>query len=597
MEKIGSRLISISWDKIFLHLDIYVDSDKSDLRFILVNNHNIAVTEFEKSGVQEHVNHVVLNVTNSGINRCVGNGTYRLLITDDKDVYSLVEYNGSSDYLSSHNICFIVNSQKNAYTVSFFLSEKAEDPILNIRFQYTKNTGMDYIPPLIEGKPPKSNFFIRLKKYFVNKVKKLRGKIKEKFKRKYPKKVYTFLNKHFFKENGRNILFMSDASEHLSENLQCVYERMCERGLDKQYNIKFSLTNRACLNSENKLKRLYKNIKKLTAFSLANVIVIDDAVSILNWIILDKRQKVVQVWHSGAGFKCIGYARWGALNAPGCFSNHRQYTYFVSDSEALAEDWAILAGILKEQVIPTGMPRLDKFLDSDHRATFEKEFRNKYPLLNGKKIILFAPTYRGANQSKAYYPYAQINFSRLYDFCVTKNYVVLFKMHPFVKEPVPIEESQKKVFFDFTDYKSINDLFYVADLLITDYSSCMYEYSLVNKPMLAFAFDEAQYSSAHGFPRPYEENIPGKLCNSFDELMEALENNDYQYEKHEQYIKKYFDQIDTNNSDRVIDWLIIGNLPEHYKDRLQTKSERVSQLMGKSYDELLKPPFEEFKGA
>ena len=578
MEKIESKLIKIEWNKIFLHLDIRVDCDKTNLRFILVNNENIAVTEFDLADVHEDIYHVVLNITNSGINRCIENGTYRLLITDDEEVYSLMGYSGTSEYLMSMNACFVVNSENHAYTVGFFLPEEDDEPIVNIRFQYTQNTSMSFMPLLSEEKTEKQFF---LSSFAI----KIKAKLKKAISRDYPKKIYAHINKHQFREDGNNILFMSDNSERLSENLQCVYDRMCERGLDKQYNIEFSLINRsvAC----GSLEKLHRNRKKLKALSRANVIVLDDAVSILNWLILDKRQKVVQVWHSGAGFKCIGYARWGALNAPGCFTNHRQYTYFVSDSEELAEDWAILSGILKEQVIPTGMPRLDKFLDPNHKADFIKEFEARHPSFKDKKIILFAPTYRGANQAKAYYPYAQIDFSRLYDFCKENDYIVLFKMHPFVLEPVPIEENQKDIFFDFTDYKSINDLFYVVDLMITDYSSSMYEYSLVNKPMLAYAFDEAQYSSAHGFPRPYEENIPGKLCRSFDELMEALMNQDYQYEKHDKYVKKYFDRVDTNNSDRVIDWLIVGDLPEYYQKRLQDKLDRVSQIRGKSYAELL----------
>ena len=132
------------------------------------------------------------------------------------------------------------------------------------------------------------------------------------------------------------------------------------------------------------------------------------------------------------------------------------------------------------------------------------------------------------------------------------------------------------------------ELLLVSDMLITDYSSGMYEYSLMNKPMLAYAFDVEQYSSAHGFPRTYEDNIPGKLCTSFEELISSLEKEDFEYEKHERYVQKYFDQIDTNNTDRVIDWLILGNLPEYYQNKLQKKVERVQSLRGRSFAELLK---------
>ena len=104
-------------------------------------------------------------------------------------------------------------------------------------------------------------------------------------------------------------------------------------------------------------------------------------------------------------------------------------------------------------------------------------------------MILFAPTYRGKNRKTAYYPYHMINFQRLYDFC-GEEYVVLFKMHPWVSEAVPIEEAHKDRFVDANKYPNINDLFYITEILITDYSSNIFEYSLMRKPMLFFAFDK-----------------------------------------------------------------------------------------------------------
>ena len=71
-------------------------------------------------------------------------------------------------------------------------------------------------------------------------------------------------------------------------------------------------------------------------------------------------------------------------------------------------------------------------------------------------------------------------------------------MHPWVSEPVPIQEGFRDKFIDVNLYPNINDLFYITDLLITDYSSNIFEYSLMKKPMLFFAYDKIQYSSGKG---------------------------------------------------------------------------------------------------
>jgi CDP-ribitol ribitolphosphotransferase len=160
-----------------------------------------------------------------------------------------------------------------------------------------------------------------------------------------------------------------------------------------------------------------------------------------------------------------------------------------------------------------------------------------------------------------------IDFDRLYKFCADE-YVVLFKMHPWVSQAVPIPEAYKDKMIDVNKYPNINDLFYVTDLMITDYSSGIFEYSLMRKPMLFFAFDEIQYSYSRGFPRPYEESAPGKVCHTFDELMTAMENKDYDYEKVEEYVKLHFDNIDSKASDRVIDWILLGNIPEKNQKRI-----------------------------
>ena len=144
-----------------------------------------------------------------------------------------------------------------------------------------------------------------------------------------------------------------------------------------------------------------------------------------------------------------------------------------------------------------------------------------------------------------------------------------------MQDGVPIPEEYQDKFLDVGDYPNINDLFYLTDLLVTDYSSNIFEYSLMRKPMMFYAFDKVQYSFSRGFHRDYEEAAPGKICYTFGELMDAFEKEDFEYEKVEEYVKKHFDYTDTHASDRVIDWIILGKIPEDLQAALREKQEQA----------------------
>ena len=237
------------------------------------------------------------------------------------------------------------------------------------------------------------------------------------------------------------------------------------------------------------------------------------------------------------------------------------------------------------------MPRMDAYMDPAHRAETVEMLYDRYPQLKGRKVVLFAPTYRGQTRKKAYYPYELIDFDGLYRYCLEKDAVILFKMHPWVPGDVPIAEEYQDRFFSLNDYPNINDLFYVTDLLITDYSSSMYEFLLMKKPMLFFPFDKNQYATSRGFHRDYDSNVPGKICESFEVLLQAMQEEDYEFEKVDQMLDRYFDNVDTHNCDRVIDWLVLDRLPEEYRSALETKREEVRHIRTLSF--VRKKPAEE----
>ena len=558
-----ATIISIVWERVTVHIDVQLEYKGSafpekELDFYAVDKSFLAGALFQLKVIQKNVVRISLNITNTGDCKCLRAGSYQLFVCHKEDILAkCVVAPSVVPEIENASRSFLYHNRGRAYLVNFYVSEEDESGLALL--MHTMDTAKAQMDPPSDSKLIKSAFtepLITLRKNA--------GRIRWRYcYRRYVKR---------YRNRQKTILFMTEQSDTIGGNLSAVYKRICERGLDKEYTILFSARPQSYVKQKKSSTR--ELLKKLAQ---CDMVFIDDHVPLFDWLKLDIRTSLVQLWHAGAGFKSSGYSRWGHPGCPAPVSCHRQYSYGISGSRNIAMFFSEVFGITDEQVLPTGMPRMDEYLDTEYRKKKTEELYQLYPACKGKKVILFAPTYRGKNRSDAHYPYEIIDFERLYRFCKDE-YVVLFKMHPWVREGVPIEERYKDVFFDVNTFPNINDLFYITEILITDYSSNIFEYSLMRKPMLFFAFDKIQYSFSRGFHRDYEEAAPGKVCYTFDEIMTALEKKDYEYEKVEEYVEKHFDYIDSSASDRVIDWILLGNLPEELKQALQHNQDVLQRI-------------------
>lgn len=586
MLQFDSQVIQVTWERIHFYVTVKISNRVSlseRAYFYLLNQSHRVETFFEVINHTDNEYLLKLNITNNGLNRCINNGVYSILIVEPGIAYSEPLFYGTTSELESWGRCFRYLGSTGAYTVTFMLDEYSEKPRLQLLFYNMVKRGMGNLismPSL--SKPASSPKFKKVKK-LVSSFKDAIKKREKPYSRKLQKSVYHFVTKHHKKGEKQNILFLSEQDNKLALNMEAIYRRLQERGLEKDFQISFSLRK-----STSQKQSFSSTLHMVKLIAEADIILVDDHVPIFDWLVLNKKTKLIQIWHAGAGFKGVGYSRWGHFGCPGPFSCHRQYTYAISGSKNISSFFSEQFGITDEQIIPTGMPRMDQFLNPEYRELTRKKLLEFFPSIQGNFVILFAPTYRGQNRKNAYYPYDMIDFHALYKYCLENNSVVLFKMHPWVPGKVLFPESYKDRFFDLNHYSNINDLFYISDLLITDYSSSIYEFSLLNKPMLFFAFDKVQFSTSRGFHRNYDENVPGKICETFDELMQAIESKDFEFEKCKDYVAHHFEHTDTNNSDRVIDWLILGQLPEIYRNAQSRQQQRIKAERGKSFAELFK---------
>ena len=357
------------------------------------------------------------------------------------------------------------------------------------------------------------------------------------------------------RRTGRRIVFTSDSHAGLSGNLAVVHERMLARGMDRDYELttifKPSVAASRSWRDRFRLPRL---------LALADVILLDDYQPVIYRLPPDPRQRIIQLWHASGAFKTVGYSRVGKLGGPSPFwRRHKNYTAAIVSGQHDVPYYAEAFGLPEHRVVPTGIPRMDRFFDEEQRAVGRAAARAAFPAIADRRVILFAPTFRGNGPRDAWYAYDRIDWAGLHAVARERGAAVIVKMHPFVSEVPPIPEPLRDRIIDGTRVPiDVNDLLFAVDLLITDYSSIVFEFSTLRKPMLFFAYDLEEYVASRDFYVPFEEFVPGRIARTFEEVLAAIRDDAYEQHKVAEFARRHFDHLDSGATDRVIDELILA---------------------------------------
>ncbi|MFS0788318.1 CDP-glycerol glycerophosphotransferase family protein [Shouchella sp. 1P09AA] len=360
---------------------------------------------------------------------------------------------------------------------------------------------------------------------------------------------------HLAKVKSDRITFASDSRTEMNGNFGFVYDEMCKQNL--KYDYKFMLKN-----SISDRKSLKEQIQLAYWFATSSKIILDDFYPIIYPLKIRQGSDLIQVWHAVGAFKTFGYSRVGKPGGPSIKSlNHRNYTQAVVSSNNIVPQYAEGFGIQESAVAPVGVPRTDVFFDEAYKENKRHELYNKYPYLRDKKVILFAPTFRGNGQASAHYPYDMLELDKLYE-QLKDDYVFLLKVHPFVKNKLSIPYQYTDFFYDFSDYREVNDLLFITDILITDYSSVCFEFALLKKPMIFFSFDVEEYIQKRDFYFEYQSFIPGVLTKTTDEMINRIVTEEFESDRIEPFIHYFFDELDGKASERFVNQLIKEEMSE-----------------------------------
>lgn len=260
-----------------------------------------------------------------------------------------------------------------------------------------------------------------------------------------------------------------------------------------------------------------------------------------------KGTTVIQLWHACGAFKKFGYDTTGDIPKYYKGNVYKNYDLVTVSSDGCIEHFASAMRLDKGVFKALGVSRTDMYFDEDFIAKSKEGFYKENPKAKGKKVVLWAPTFRGNPAD----PYTEGGdaVERLADELLKSGeWYFVTKPHPHMKKPI-VANTESNIPTEM--------LFPVSDLLITDYSSVIYEYALFKKPILIFAPDLEKYKSQRGFYIDLEK-LPAEVITESEFLtQETVEKAVSQFDKNDitSFIERYMTACDGSATNRIIDYI------------------------------------------
>lgn len=332
----------------------------------------------------------------------------------------------------------------------------------------------------------------------------------------------------------KRITFISLESQQLTSDFKLIYDQ-----LDKQsYDIQLCLIHYQ-KNLWGQFLYFLNCIKQLYLINTSRIVILHDN----NYVVSRfKREGVVvlQVWHACGAIKKFG----NVIERQYPIAN---YDYVLATSSYWRDAYSQAFSVPSDHVIPIGMPRTDELFNQQWLEKNQKRLYKQYPQLKDKKIILYAPTFRG----NIYKGFSSIPFDaqKILD-ALKEEYVIIYKFHPLLGNQMLAQDSR----IINMNQEDTHALFSICDYLISDYSSIVFDYMILEKPLLFFTPDLEEYMDSLGvFVDINDLKCP--VCYKEEDIIDYIINNSFNVSNVKEMKNIFFDYQDGQSTRRVIDFL------------------------------------------
>ncbi|MEF2968148.1 CDP-glycerol glycerophosphotransferase family protein [Paenibacillus sp. M1] len=363
--------------------------------------------------------------------------------------------------------------------------------------------------------------------------------------------------------NKKVILFESSVGRSYSGNPKYIYEEFVTQGLDRQFKCIWVLENASISIPGCCIKVKKMRFKHLYYASISGLWIVDSRQSEL--FTKRKERKIVQTWH-GTPLKKLALDM-HVMNIAGdtnltdyqmkFVEDVKSWDYLISQNHYSTEKFRS-AFSFQGDFWEVGYPRNDILMNHNDEATIY-QLKIKLGLPVNKKIILYAPTFR----DDEYYGPGKWKLNLHLDLSLMKkqlaeDFIIVIKLHYFQQEQIRFNYELNDFIYVFHPDQDIQLLYLVADLMITDYSSVMFDYSILRKPIILYLYDFEKYrNELRGFYFDIRKESPGPVVYDQEQLIEAINSSEANFELYKEKYEKFIEQFnyldDGKAASRVVD--------------------------------------------
>ena len=302
-----------------------------------------------------------------------------------------------------------------------------------------------------------------------------------------------------------------------------------------------------------KLRYLARLVRGVYLVHTSRLVVVDNAYLPVHVAPHRPATTVVQVWHAPGALKRFGADTAGGLEEPERTFLHRNYDYVVAPGEGSREPWSRALRTPPERVLPLGTPRTDRLYDTAALDASRSWLLAIHPSLRERRVVLYAPTFRGRGRAK--HGTAALDGVRLRE-RLPADVALVLKAHPHL-DPT----TQPTAGFDVVaDPKSdMNDWLALADVFVTDYSSSIFEWAILHRPLVLVVDDLEAYERDPGLYLDYRRDMIGTQVTDADGVADAILGDAFDLSGYDAFIAATIDACDGHASERFVDRF----LPRH----------------------------------
>jgi CDP-glycerol glycerophosphotransferase (TagB/SpsB family) len=357
----------------------------------------------------------------------------------------------------------------------------------------------------------------------------------------------------FFKVKEKKVTFASYRDVELKGNLAFIYRELNAKYPDYDIHFLFKKLNSSKIG---KLNYLLHMLKASYHLATSRYFIIDDFYFPVYAIKPRKGTDIIQLWHAAGAFKKFGLSTIDKPFGPSTdylkhLKIHSNYSKAYVSSKEVVPYYAEAFDLPSENIYSLGIPRTDYFFMEDLHSQLKGRFYKTYPDLAKKKLILYAPTFRGKSHYQDQYE-LPLDFRKMKQI-LNDEYALIVHLHPYMKGNLPDERELEKFVYHIQGNYTIEELLVMSDLLITDYSSVIFDYSLLCRPVAFIADDLEEYKAERDFYFPFESFIPGPFFTESESLSQWINKADFDMQAVVSFRNRFFDYHDGQSSKRIVE--------------------------------------------